>query len=100
VLHCPETTAALGYLFHGLWEEGVPLDGAEAPAHRGDEQSILLLLARGLTDQQIARKLDVSERTVGRTVSRVMRELHVRSRFEAGVRAARLGWLEDAGRAC
>jgi DNA-binding CsgD family transcriptional regulator len=99
VLHCPETVAALGYLFHGLWGEAAPLDAGEAPPCRGDEQSILLLLARGLTDQQIARKLDISERTVGRTVARVMRELDVRSRFEAGVRAARLGWLEDAGRA-
>jgi DNA-binding CsgD family transcriptional regulator len=99
VLNCPETTAALGYLFQGLWGEAAPLEAGETPPYRGDGQNILQLLARGLTDQQIARRLDVSERTVGRTVSRVMRELDVRSRFEAGVRAARLGWLEDGDRA-
>ncbi|MBA9049246.1 DNA-binding NarL/FixJ family response regulator [Streptomyces phaeogriseichromatogenes] len=35
----------------------------------------------------------MSLRTVRRTVSNLMARLEARSRFEAGVRAARAGWL-------
>ncbi|MFB7501976.1 helix-turn-helix transcriptional regulator [Streptomyces broussonetiae] len=90
---CSETTGMLRYVFHGLWEEGTPLTaGGHAP---DDEQfqDVLRLLASGYTDEQIAASLDVSKRTVSRTVSRLMQELNAQSRFEAGALAARRGWL-------
>ncbi|MGP4000274.1 LuxR C-terminal-related transcriptional regulator [Streptomyces sp. 8N706] len=93
VSRCPETANMLHYLFQGLWEGSAPVVGEDRAPGVGQCQDILRMLAGGLTDQQIAHKLDVSERTVGRTVARIMSELDARSRFEAGVRAARLGWL-------
>jgi DNA-binding NarL/FixJ family response regulator len=41
----------------------------------------------------VARRLDVSRRTVRRMMARLMKILGTRSRFEAGVRAAKRGWL-------
>ncbi|WP_335977166.1 MULTISPECIES: helix-turn-helix transcriptional regulator [Streptomycetaceae] len=51
-------------------------------------RTTLRLLANGLTDERIARKLGVSLRTVSRLVSEVMRYLDAESRFQAGVLAA------------
>ncbi|MCZ7414359.1 MULTISPECIES: helix-turn-helix domain-containing protein [unclassified Streptomyces] len=95
---CPETVHLLHYLFLGLWEGAAPLRTEEPGRHDGQTRSVLVLLAQGLTDQQIAHRLQVCERTVGRVVARLMGELDARSRFEAGVRAARLGWLETGAR--
>ncbi|MEU6068004.1 MULTISPECIES: helix-turn-helix transcriptional regulator [Streptomyces] len=97
VSRCPDTTNMLRYLFHGLWDDSEPIADEDRPAADGQQRDILRMLAQGLTDQQIARQLDVSARTVGRTVSKIMTELDARSRFEAGVRAARLGWLGTTG---
>jgi DNA-binding CsgD family transcriptional regulator len=51
------------------------------------------LLANGLTDERIARKLGVSLRTVSRLVSEIMRCLEADSRFQAGVLAAAHGLI-------
>ena len=47
----------------------------------------------GAKDEQIARKLDLSLRTVRRRIAALMTELGVDTRFQAGVEAARRGWL-------
>ena len=47
----------------------------------------------GRTDEQIARKLGISLRTVRRRVAALMTELGVDTRFQAGVEAVRRGWL-------
>ncbi|MFJ9843754.1 hypothetical protein ACIRYZ_25530 [Kitasatospora sp. NPDC101155] len=44
---------------------------------------------------QPARSLGISLRTLSRLLSEVMQELGTSSRFEAGVRAAKLGWWTD-----
>lgn len=54
---------------------------------------VLRLLADGLTDDAIARRLEVSHRTVQRRVGAVMEMLGCTSRFAAGARAQDLGWL-------
>ncbi|MBZ5735679.1 LuxR C-terminal-related transcriptional regulator [Nocardioides sp. TRM66260-LWL] len=56
-------------------------------------QFILEQLAVGAQDDQIARLLGVSLRTVRRRVADVMAELGAESRFQAGVEAVRRGWL-------
>jgi DNA-binding CsgD family transcriptional regulator len=83
---------ALTLLFELYWERavGVPeLEGA-----RVDHRAFLLRqLASGVKDEQIARTLGLSLRTVRRRVSDLMIELGVDTRFQAGVEAVRRGWL-------
>jgi DNA-binding CsgD family transcriptional regulator len=78
--------------FHHLWAHAAPL--AEPPTEHGDLRRFLLeQLATGAQDEQIARRLGLSLRTVRRRVAEVMVELGASSRFQAGVEAARRGWL-------
>ncbi|WP_405587486.1 LuxR C-terminal-related transcriptional regulator [Streptomyces sp. NBC_01190] len=56
-------------------------------------RTTMRLLANGLTDERIARKLGVSLRTVSRLVSEIMRYLQADSRFQAGVLAAAHGLI-------
>lgn len=68
--------------------------GEPAQAQPGDrDRRVLSLLATGGTDQQIARTVGVSTRTVERRVARLMSSLGAATRFQAGVQAARRGWL-------
>jgi len=58
------------------------------------ERAVVRMLATGLKDEKIARQLAVSVRTVSRIVGDLMRRLDADSRFQAGVRAAGLGWTD------
>ena len=55
------------------------------------EVEVLALVAEGLRNADIARKLFVSEKTVGHHVSAILRKLDARTRGEAGAIAVRLG---------
>ena len=57
----------------------------------GRELEVLVLLADGLRNAQIAERLVVSEKTVDHHVSAILRKLDVRTRGEAGAAAVRLG---------
>ncbi len=57
------------------------------------ELQILGLLAGGLTNAEIARRLVRSEKTVDHHISAILRKLDVRSRGEAASVAGRLGFL-------
>ncbi|MFJ8580831.1 LuxR C-terminal-related transcriptional regulator [Micromonospora sp. NPDC093277] len=88
--------SALCLLFDMMWEKGRPL--ASRRAGEGNELTdqavaILRLLRRGRTDEAIGRQLGLSERTVRRTVSDLMKRLNAESRFQAGVEAALRGWI-------
>jgi DNA-binding CsgD family transcriptional regulator len=86
-------------LYEDCWLRSVPYsaqavatfdpDGELTEQHR----TTMRLLANGLTDERIARKLGVSLRTVSRLVSEVMRYLQADSRFQAGVLAATHGLI-------
>jgi DNA-binding CsgD family transcriptional regulator len=96
VLRQPSMISALTLLFEQLWEKAMPVPGLDAHREvRGASAQRLLLtqLAGGAKDEQIARALDLSVRTVRRRVSEVMDELGATSRFQAGVEAVRRGWL-------
>ena len=57
------------------------------------ERQVLELVARGLTDQEIAEQLVISRHTVHRHVANVRRKLGSTSRSAAVAEAARLGLL-------
>jgi hypothetical protein len=81
-------------LFEQLWAQASPLREYERGA-KGLESRRLLLqqLAAGAQDDQIARRLGMSLRTVRRRVAELLEELGAESRFQAGVEAAKRGWL-------
>ena len=71
----------------------IPLDGGDQMP-TPQEQVILRMLAAGLKDEKIARTLGVSLRTVSRTISDLMQRAGAESRFQAGIRAIKLGWID------
>lgn len=68
------------------------LGGSSAPLDERD-RSILALLATGASDQVIARRAEVSVRTVERRVRYLMEHLGAATRFQAGAQAVRRGWV-------
>ncbi|MEU9001471.1 LuxR C-terminal-related transcriptional regulator [Streptomyces sp. NPDC059982] len=93
----PGIVASLVTLFEQTWGTAVPLGAArEQPDTDGitaGERELLKLLASGMTDEAAGKRLGVSLRTVRRQMSGLMERLDATSRFEAGLRAARRGWL-------
>ncbi|MEU7581332.1 helix-turn-helix transcriptional regulator [Streptomyces sp. NPDC041068] len=94
-------------IFEHCWSSGTPLaprcgpgsreaaeDADSAPELTSRQREVLQMLAAGMTDEAMSRKLGVSERTVGRQVAELITRLGGQSRFQAGFNAARRGWLE------
>lgn len=63
------------------------------PAITERQQEVLVLLAEGATDHEIARRLDISARTVQFHVDRIKERLEARSRPELITRAHEQGLL-------
>ncbi|SFF35910.1 regulatory protein, luxR family [Actinacidiphila alni] len=86
-------------LYEDCWLRAVPYSAKSAGTFEADgelteqHRTTMRLLANGLTDERIARKLGVSLRTVSRLVSEIMRYLQADSRFQAGVLAAAHGLI-------
>jgi DNA-binding CsgD family transcriptional regulator len=77
-------------MFGYLWDGATPVESFESGYSEvaDDLQSAIVnLMAKGLTDEVLARKLGMSVRTCRRHISAVMRDLNAASRFQAGVRA-------------
>ncbi|MEZ4620684.1 MAG: response regulator transcription factor [Caldilineaceae bacterium] len=55
------------------------------------ELEVLQLVAQGLTNQEIADKLVLGERTVGNHISSILSKLHVANRTQAALYALREG---------
>jgi len=99
VVRQPALVAGLMDLFEHAWTAANDPPWA-APEH-GDgleevtetDRRILALLAEGSTDEVAAREFGISVRHLRRSIARLMAELGARSRFEAGVEAARRGWI-------
>ena len=80
--------------FEALWDRAVAVPALDQGEATPDLNELLLRqLAQGAKDEQIARTLGVSLRTVRRRIAAIMVELGVDSRFQAGVEAVRRGWL-------
>jgi DNA-binding CsgD family transcriptional regulator len=67
---------------------------ARSPVTRR-ERDVLQLLAKGLTNRQIADRLVVSEHTVHRHVTNILRKLDLHSRTAAATHALRTGLLDE-----
>ena len=88
-------------MFEAEWDRAIPLrsflgeDPAGAAAGEPDETrtAVLSCLAAGLTDEGIARSLGCSLRTAQRHIRRLMQDLNVSSRFQAGMEARQRGWV-------
>lgn len=94
----PGVVAALVALFEQSWERAVPLDAPTADLRQRDvptdaERELLKLMAAGVTDEAAANRLGVSLRTVRRRIADLMERLEATSRFDAGLKAGRRGWL-------
>ncbi|GGP56099.1 LuxR C-terminal-related transcriptional regulator [Streptomyces melanogenes] len=95
-LSAPGMVAPLLALFERVWGGAAPLCGdAAEDRHVPNEQerALLTLLAQGHTDESAAVQLHISARTARRIMASLNERLGARSRFEAGLRAARLGWV-------
>jgi DNA-binding NarL/FixJ family response regulator len=97
VVSAPAVVASLLELFDSVFHRAAPLDvGNPVDAATGltdTERILLTMLARGATDETAAKKLGVSLRTVRRIMADLMQRLDAGSRFEAGIKAAKRGWL-------
>jgi DNA-binding Lrp family transcriptional regulator len=95
VLRQQAMVAAMRLLFDHLWDKAMPVPGLsdEPYDESGARRLLLAQLAGGAKDEQIARAFGISVRTVRRRVADLLEELGAASRFQAGVEAARRGWL-------
>jgi DNA-binding NarL/FixJ family response regulator len=92
-----------GEAFAAAWAEGKAMSSEEAieyaletekPASRTAdiltprEREIATLVARGITNRQIAREFSISERTVATHIGRVFKKLGISSRNQVAARLA------------
>jgi DNA-binding NarL/FixJ family response regulator len=61
------------------------------------EQEVLQLLARGLSNKEIAQRLTISPRTVNFHLDNIYSKLHVNSRTAAVIAAMRQGLVRRPG---
>ncbi|MBO4204625.1 helix-turn-helix transcriptional regulator [Micromonospora echinofusca] len=83
-------------LFESWWalaRDAEPLLAGSSEELSVQDKIMLRLLGDGLKDETVAKRLGVSVRTVRRKVSDVLQRLPADSRFQAGVRAVRRGWI-------
>lgn len=109
VTHALPLVAALCTLFEYEWARAVPLTAAaplrglpettrrypspQTDSPSSEDLSILTLMAVGMKDDAIARRLGISARTLRRRSQELMAGLGASNRFQAGVEASRRGWI-------
>ncbi|MGW4133630.1 LuxR C-terminal-related transcriptional regulator [Amycolatopsis japonica] len=101
MVHGPVIAQFLAGTHDRGWESGTDFD----PGRSGYDGTldvvksrVLDLLAAGLKDEVIARRVGLSERTLRRHIAAMMQELAAESRFQAGVAAARAGLVATTTR--
>jgi DNA-binding CsgD family transcriptional regulator len=84
-------------VFNHLWDAATPVDSFEsgyAEVAEDLQQTIAGLMAKGYTDEVLARKLGMSVRTCRRHIAALMKDLDAVSRFQAGVQSVRRSLVE------
>ncbi|MFJ9712393.1 LuxR C-terminal-related transcriptional regulator [Streptomyces sp. NPDC101234] len=92
----PGTVTLMCALFESVWQAAEPLSARAAPPSGGlsrQQAEVLRLMARGNTDESIAKSLGISDRTVRRIAAGLLEYLDARSRFQAGAHAVQRGYL-------
>ncbi|MFJ6854480.1 LuxR C-terminal-related transcriptional regulator [Streptomyces sp. NPDC091271] len=90
----PTIVAYLYRSFESVWQGSQTFDigGASEYHHAEDLRiSVVRLMAMGLKDEVIARRLGISTRTCRRHISGIMGEVGATSRFQAGILLAKQG---------
>ncbi|MFD6532719.1 LuxR family transcriptional regulator [Streptomyces sp. NPDC060184] len=86
---------ALVPLFEEIWERALPIGVGKTDVVTDEDAELLTMLAAGLKDEAIARRLDLHVHTIRRRISRLMAGLSAETRFQAGIQAARRGRLSS-----
>ncbi|WP_392670666.1 helix-turn-helix domain-containing protein [Streptomyces sp. LN785] len=102
VLHRSAVLDALSALFEALWAAALPLQlgsvhGTDRNGLSSDDQLLVNLLAAGLTDEAIARQVNISYRTLQRRLRALMDRAHAHTRFQLGIHATANGWVKGGG---
>jgi DNA-binding NarL/FixJ family response regulator len=87
----PVDPSVAGKLFAQVVQGGAPPDTSLAKDLSEREREVLGLLARGMTNAEIAQRLYLSEGTVRNYVSAILEKLDVADRTQAAVLALRYG---------
>jgi NarL family two-component system response regulator LiaR len=87
----PVDPSVAGKLFAQVAQGAVPPDTSIAEELSEREREVLGLLARGMTNAEIAERLYLSEGTVRNYVSAILTKLNVADRTQAAVTALRYG---------
>jgi DNA-binding CsgD family transcriptional regulator/predicted DNA-binding transcriptional regulator len=94
----PGIVSSMVAVFEQAWSAAVPF-GAARPSADAEmgltplDRQLLKLLAAGMTDEAAGNRLGISARTIRRQMAALMERLNATSRFEAGLKAAKNGWL-------
>lgn len=99
IVHSSSIVTALGALFEEIWRRSTPFapdpQESQLTSDNGiatDEIALLNLLLLGLSDEQVARRLAVSARTVRRRISAMQERMGVSTRFQLAARSVANGW--------
>jgi DNA-binding CsgD family transcriptional regulator len=91
----PTVVGFLCRTFESAWQSATPFEegeGRAAPHGASDVQlAVMRLMAAGLKDEVVARRLGMSTRTCRRHIATLMEELGATSRFQAGLEIGRQG---------
>jgi len=101
VVEAEPLVSLLVIAFEAVWAQSVELpaadslDGAAPPTDgpTSEDIAILSLFGAGAKDEVIARELGLSERTLRRRSADLLQRLGAGNRFQAGVQAAKRGWI-------
>ncbi|GII91331.1 response regulator [Sinosporangium siamense] len=94
----PSTTRRLLDRFAGQFPGGDTVDSAAVSRLTGREREVLLLVARGLSNSEIAARLDLAEGTVKTHLGRVLAKLHLRDRAQVVMFAYESGLVTPSDR--
>lgn len=95
VVRDPNLIRLFGMLFEFAWGLAEPFL-AESPGRdelTSTQRSVLTALAAGYSDEAIARRVGISVRTCRRHIAWMLEELGADSRFQAGIKAHKAGWI-------
>ncbi len=94
----PNIVGFFEQLFEDTWDRALPVSeyDYDKDVRRELELLVLIELSSGRSDEAIARRLDISTRTLRRYITGLYERFGVETRFQLGVAAARAGILPGA----